>query len=292
MNPRYVAVLPNIPFKKETYGRFKKAFHRVVKYRGKSYPTIPYMPKLGFDVLCIYNHGHSGDINIEKASNYKKIVILNKDRTGIKNAISKGSSPILELSERLSISTYENISEAIKNEGFPLIAKPRRGGMSIGLIKLEKKSDKNKLKDKEYIFQQYIPFKERACEYRIIVGGNEIINASKRIYKDELIEEGHRKPWEWKSLGKTPSLPSRLIEDTYSVKDKLNLDVVAVDWLSVKKRKVNSKYPRKYLFLEANTGFGIGDYTMDRLYDRITEMFQEVLSSRKIKNCHKVGVRM
>lgn len=291
MNPRYVAVLPNIPFKKETYGKFKQAFHRVVKYRGNSYPTIPYMPRLGFDVLCIYNHGHSGEINIENANRYKKILVLNKNRMGIKNAISKGSTPMLELSRELSIPIYESLNEGISNEGFPLIAKPRRGGMSIGLVKLQNKFDKSKLRNKEYVFQKFVPFKDRACEYRIIVGGDKMINASKRIYRDELIEKGARKPWEWQSLGKNPSLPNHLIKDTFAVRERLNLDIIAVDWLSVKKRKVNTKYPRKYLFLEANTGFGVGDYTMGRLYDRITEMFNNLLIKRKINNIHKIGVR-
>ena len=274
MVTRRVVVLPNLVFSKQTINSLKIPFHRIVKDKGEVNKIKIPKTVYNYDKLFIWNFGTRRRIIPSQLYKYKDVYWMNNNLKGISSSINKNSHEMIVASEKYGLKLFSSLDEAVGEIGYPLIAKPLNGYQSRGIIMLPDDSYRSFLSD-DYVFQRYIPFKERACEYRVILGKHGIINSTKRIYKEELFRKGEREPWEYESLGDSPSLPPELIDDCYEILKLFQLDVLAIDWISVKKKFKDKYNDRKYIFSEVNTAFGVGEYTARRINDYISNLVGE-----------------
>lgn len=226
------------------------------------------------DEIILLNHGISSllidvaDLILEKFPNG---FLVNKPRN-VRKASDKGSPQNISVSKTYGLPLYTDIISALKYEGLPIICKPRTGYKGQGIIIVETYADiplHIAIQD-TYVYQKYIPRDERVCEYRLQVVGYKVINAVKRIYEGE-----EEMQWRYFNLGDNPKL-SELVNISEEIAKLFGLESCAVDFMSIKK-KVYQKYnlKNKWMYLETNTAYGIGEFTINRLKQRLEEYIKE-----------------
>lgn len=182
----------------------------------------------------------------------------------------KNSKVNVELYKKYSVNTITDIKD-IESLRFPIIAKPINSYKSKGIFIIEDLSEFpiGKKLHRDYIFQEYIPFKHKSHEYRLIFIGDEIANAVKREYIEEF-------KWNFKNLGKNPKLPEDLINDALDIKKAIGLESVAIDFISVRKKYKHLYNDRKYIYIESNSSYGIGEFTAKYIMEEIKKKWRNI----------------
>ena len=210
------------------------------------------------------NHGNSSDITLLKGVN--KFYIINKPNA-IKYCANKWENYkiLKDFYPETHLST-EDVSLS-----FPIIAKPLNGHHGYGIMILKDKDDlKNLSPNRLYLLQKFLNVKH---EFRFNVFDGEVYQVSHREKIEDKTEKGGY-IFVYRSLGANAKIKKKFWNFVYDVINQLHKNIPLSE-LSSYSIDVMKDFNGNYYLSEINSAFGIGSFTLAKLYSKIHEKYQD-----------------
>lgn len=249
---RYVVRLGDIPFSKQ--------FVRSLKLHGI---IISRRSEFGRSAIMI-NHGNHNPIKIKP--NVREFILINKPEA-IRYCSNKRRN--FEILKEFYPETYDRIGDV---KSFPVVVKPLHGHHGLGIKKIESKKELEQYARthdmSNHLIQKYVKMK---FEYRFNILDKEIFQISKK----ELIEGFCKGGFEFafKSLGDKAQLSPKFynfvkdVIDTFHKRIGYDLGSYCVD--------VMKGTDGKYYLSELNSGYGIGQFTIEKLVKLLNKKYRK-----------------
>jgi len=217
----------------------------------------------------IINHGNTTPLTISKKAD--KVYLLNKP-----DAIHWCSNKLhnYEILKEYYPETTTNQSDV---QHYPVIAKPLHGHHGYGIKRFnymrDLKNFLNKVKEK-YIIQTFIPIKH---EFRFNVINREVFQVShkQRVYDNNgnpLKTDNGGMVFSYRSLGSNAKISSKFWKYINGVIEKFH-NTVGYDLADYCIDVIKGE-DGKYYLSEMNSAYGIGQYTLEKLIDRIDALYE------------------
>ena len=247
--PRYIIRLADIPFSKD--------FISTLKSRGV---ILSRRDVFGRSAICI-NHGNAKPITIR--DNVKKFILINKPEA-IKYCSNKRRN--CKMLKDFYPTTYSNVNEV---DRYPVVVKPLHGFQGVGIEKIESRNELDSYisrhNSNKFLIQECIPMK---FEYRFNVLDRDIFQISKK----QLIEGWNGKfKFTFRSLGTDAKISNKFFNYVKSVIEEFHSQVghdLGSYCIDVMKGK-----DKKYYLSEINSGYGIGQFTLEKLLYLLNEKY-------------------